>query len=148
MFAFLSKLSWLAITTPRSFVLKHFLRHQQKRLQSKANLMATLGDFRGAIRTLKPSATLVINNGMRERQNKGLKTYKFGFGQSPFPVPSEVVQALKEDGRLLLRVVKGLTVVFVAHAKDYLPSLGLPGLRSAMAKWMNERSKYQYKHVK
>ena len=44
---------------------------------------------------LKPSATLAINEESKRLEKKGKKIYKFGFGQSPFPVPNSVVEELK-----------------------------------------------------
>ena len=41
------------------------------------------------IKLLKPSATLAINEKSKDLISKGKKVYKFGFGQSPFPVPKE-----------------------------------------------------------
>ena len=43
------------------------------------------------ISLLKPSATLAINEESNRLKNKGKKIYKFGFGQSPFPVPDKIV---------------------------------------------------------
>ena len=40
--------------------------------------------------TLKPSATLAINEECAKLKKSGKKIYKFGFGQSPFPVPESV----------------------------------------------------------
>ena len=57
------------------------------------------------IQSLKPSATLAINEKSKELILNGKKVYRFGFGQSPFPVPEKVVSALKKN----------------AHKKDYLP---------------------------
>ena len=48
------------------------------------------------IKLLKPSATLAINEKSKDLISKGKKVYKFGFGQSPFPVPNKVVEALKK----------------------------------------------------
>lgn len=61
------------------------------------------------ITNLKPSATLVINERSNDLVKAGKKVYKLGFGQSPFPVPKVVVQALKDN----------------AHQKDYLPVKGI-----------------------
>ena len=47
------------------------------------------------ISQLKPSATLAINEESNKLKKSGKKVYKFGFGQSPFPVPESVVSALK-----------------------------------------------------
>ena len=62
---------------------------------------------------LKPSSTLVINEKSKELISKGQKVYSFGFGQSPFPVPTSIVKKLKEN----------------AHRKEYLPIQGLIELR-------------------
>ena len=45
---------------------------------------------------LKQSSTLVINERCKELINQGKKVYQFGFGQSPFPVPEDIVNALKK----------------------------------------------------
>ena len=45
---------------------------------------------------LKESSTLVINEKSKELISKGKKIYQFGFGQSPFPVPEKIVEALKK----------------------------------------------------
>jgi len=63
------------------------------------------------------SATLEINDRCKTLQCEGKKIYNFGLGQSPFPVPTPVVNALK----------------LYAHEKDYLPAKGLPALREAVA---------------
>ena len=44
---------------------------------------------------LKPSATLAINEESNRLRKKGKKIYKFGFGQSPFPIPTKIVLELK-----------------------------------------------------
>jgi aspartate aminotransferase len=63
------------------------------------------------------SATLDINDMVKNLRREGKKIYNFGIGQSPFPVPTSVVEALKLH----------------AHEKDYLPAKGLPALREAVA---------------
>jgi aspartate aminotransferase len=69
------------------------------------------------VRQLGPSATLAINERSAQLQAEGRQIFRLGLGQSPFPVPELVVDALK------------------AHAaeKDYLPVRGLPALREAVA---------------
>ena len=47
------------------------------------------------VKKLKPSATLQINEETKRLQIQGKKVYKFGFGQSPFPVPEIVRNELK-----------------------------------------------------
>ena len=69
------------------------------------------------VRGLAPSATLVINEKSRELVARGRPVYRLGLGQSPFPVPERMVQALRDN----------------AHVKDYLPVKGLAPLREAVA---------------
>jgi aspartate aminotransferase len=69
------------------------------------------------IRGLGVSATLGINERVRKLRSQGKNIFNFGLGQSPFPVPQPVVEALKNS----------------AHEKDYLPVRGLPALRQAVA---------------
>ncbi|MCL7474956.1 MAG: pyridoxal phosphate-dependent aminotransferase [Methanosarcinales archaeon] len=63
------------------------------------------------------SPTLAINDRCKDLQKEGNIIYNFGLGQSPFPVPVPVVNALRT----------------YAHEKDYLPVKGLPALREAVA---------------
>ena len=77
---------------------------------------------------LTPSATLAINEKSKELAATGKKIYKFGFGQSPFPVPEKIVSALKENAR----------------KKDYLPMQGLPELREAIAQHLSTLTKNNY----
>ena len=49
------------------------------------------------IKKLKPSATLAINEESNRLKKSGKKIYKFGFGQSPFPIPESIVLALKNN---------------------------------------------------
>ena len=55
------------------------------------------------ITSLNPSATLAINEKCRELIAEGKKIYRFGFGQSPFPVPEKIVESLN----LLIRITFG-----------------------------------------
>ena len=43
------------------------------------------------VKKLKPSSTLRINEISKKLETEGKKIYKFGFGQSPFKVPDDVV---------------------------------------------------------
>jgi aspartate aminotransferase len=70
-----------------------------------------------AVRKLKPSATLAINELSARLAADGRDAYRMGFGQSPFPVPDVVVEALRSH----------------AHEKAYLPVRGLPQLHEAVA---------------
>ncbi|MDD2636030.1 MAG: aminotransferase class I/II-fold pyridoxal phosphate-dependent enzyme [Bacteroidales bacterium] len=72
------------------------------------------------VRGLKPSATLAINELSNKMRAAGKKVYKFGLGQSPFPVPAEVVKSLQKH----------------ASEKDYLPVKGLPQLRESIANFI------------
>jgi len=76
------------------------------------------------IEKLKPSATLAINEESNRLKKSGKKIYKFGFGQSPFPVPESVVLALKNN----------------AEKHTYLPMQGLEELRLAIANNLNKNN--------
>ena len=73
---------------------------------------------------LKPSPTLAINEESDKLVKTGKKVYKFGFGQSPFPVPNSVVEALKKN----------------ASKNSYLSMQGLKELRSVIAKYLNKNN--------
>jgi len=73
---------------------------------------------------LKPSATLAINEESDRLKKSGKKVYKFGFGQSPFPVPDSVISALKNN----------------ANKNTYLPMQGLEELRLAIADYLNKNN--------
>jgi aspartate aminotransferase len=77
---------------------------------------------------LKPSATLAINEKSKELISKGKKVYRFGFGQSPFPVPQKIVSTLKKN----------------ADKKAYLPMQGLPKLRDAISKYLTKKTKNSF----
>ena len=81
------------------------------------------------VKDLKPSSTLLINETSRKLEEQGKKIYKFGFGQSPFKVPENVVRELKEN----------------AHQNKYLPMQGLSELRNAVAKYTSKKKNYDYK---
>ncbi len=68
---------------------------------------------------LERSATLAINERSAKLEREGVRVFRFGLGQSPFPVPEEVVKALAD----------------AAAEKDYLPVQGLYSLRSTIAAW-------------
>ena len=76
------------------------------------------------IEKIKPSATLVINEKSKELSKQGKKIFNFGFGQSPFPIPSSVVETLKNN----------------AHKKEYLPIQGLKDLRCAISKNLTKKT--------
>ncbi len=72
------------------------------------------------VRGLGQSATLAINQRVRELRAEGRKVYNLGLGESPFPVPDPMVEALRLH----------------ASKKSYLPVEGLPELREAVADHM------------
>ena len=71
------------------------------------------------LKVIGKSPTLNINEISSDLQDQGKTVYKFGFGQSPFPVPEVVVEALKK----------------YANEKAYLPVEGLYSLREAVANY-------------
>ena len=80
------------------------------------------------VKNLEPSSTLKINEISKELENKGKKIYKFGFGQSPFEVPLDIVSELKNN----------------AHQNKYLPIQGLKELREVIAKYTSTKKKNNY----
>ena len=77
---------------------------------------------------IKPSSTLSINELSKKIQTQGKKVFKFGLGQSPFPVPSILVKELQKH----------------AHSKDYLNVSGLYELRDSIAKYHTSKNKFGY----
>ncbi|MDC3226061.1 hypothetical protein OAT75_00740 [Candidatus Pelagibacter sp.] len=51
--------------------------------------------LKNLVKNLKPSSTLLINETSSKLEEQGKKIFKFGFGQSPFKVPEDVVEELK-----------------------------------------------------
>ena len=45
---------------------------------------------------IKTSATLAINELSQQLEKKGQEIFKFGLGQSPFPIPQIIVEELKK----------------------------------------------------
>jgi aspartate/methionine/tyrosine aminotransferase len=85
-------------------------------------------DISPLLQDLAPSATLAINEVSQARRDQGKPVYRFGLGQSPFPVPEPVVAALQ------------------AHAseKDYLPIRGLTSLREVLQHYFLQRTHQRY----
>jgi len=79
--------------------------------------------------SLKESATLAINLKALALRRMGENIVHFGFGQSPFPVPEVIQQALRDN----------------ADKKDYLPTQGLPALCEAVAGFYQKVFGYHYK---
>ena len=70
----------------------------------------------------------MINETSKQMEDQGKKIFKFGFGQSPFTVPQDVVEELKKN----------------AYQNKYLPMQGLSELREAVAKYTSKKKNYEY----
>jgi len=81
------------------------------------------------IKNLKPSSTLLINEESRKLEKEGKKIFKFGFGQSPFQIPENIVNELKNN----------------SYQNKYLPMQGLPELREAIASYTSKKKNNNYK---
>jgi len=79
-------------------------------------------------RNTEPSSTLRINEISNKLLDEGKNVYKFGLGQSPFPVPEILIETLKKN----------------AHQKDYLNVSGLLKLRDVVAKYHSKKNLYNY----
>ncbi len=79
------------------------------------------------VKNLKSSSTLLINEESRRLEKEGKKIFKFGFGQSPFEVPEDIVNELKKN----------------SHRNKYLPMQGLPKLSEAIATYTSRKKKLQ-----
>ena len=80
------------------------------------------------IKNLKPSSTLLINEKSNKLEREGKKIFKFGFGQSPFKVPQDIVNELKGN----------------AHQNKYLPMQGLEDLRVSIAHYISKKKDHKY----
>ena len=83
--------------------------------------------LKNIIKNIKPSSTLRINEISKELEKEGKKIFKFGFGQSPFQVPDDIVAELKKN----------------ATKNKYLSIQGLHELREAIAKYESTKKKYR-----
>ena len=81
-----------------------------------------------SLQDIKPSSTLAINEISNKLKKQRKEVYKFGLGQSPFPVPNSLVRELKKR----------------AHEKDYLNVSGLLELRDKIAKYHTKKNKNRY----
>ena len=81
------------------------------------------------LRNLKTSSTLRINEISKDLENQGKKIYKFGFGQSPFPIPDDVEDSLKKN----------------SFQNKYLSMQGLLELRESIANFESKKKNYIYK---
>ena len=85
--------------------------------------------IKNIVKNLKSSATLRMNEESKKLEIQGKKIFKFGFGQSPFQIPKDIVDELKNN----------------AYQNKYLPMQGLPELRSSISRYVNNKKKYNYK---
>jgi aspartate aminotransferase len=85
--------------------------------------------LKNIVKNLEPSSTLKINEISRQLEEKGEKIFKFGFGQSPFQIPINIINELKNN----------------AYQNKYLPMQGLKELREAVAKYTSTNKNYNYK---
>lgn len=72
--------------------------------------------------SLKQSATLLINEKVKELRSKGRTIGHFGFGQSPFPIFPSIVQSLQQH----------------ADNNHYLPVAGLESLREHIVSFLGK----------
>jgi len=84
--------------------------------------------FEKYIRPGKESETLLINQLSLLRENNRQTVYKFGFGQSPFPVPQAISNSLAS----------------AAHRKEYMSVQGHLPLRQSIAKFHNQMENKQW----
>ena len=85
--------------------------------------------IKDVIKKLNISSTLKINEISKDLDLQGKNVFKFGFGQSPFKVPEDVIVELKNN----------------AHQNKYLPMQGLLELREAVANYISSKKNYNYK---
>ena len=78
---------------------------------------------RAGIRGLKVSATLSMNEQVREMWETGRDVYHLGFGESRFPVHPKLAEALRKN----------------VHQRSYLPALGIRELREAIAQFYQRK---------
>ena len=79
--------------------------------------------IKNKIKNLNLSATLRINEISKKLEKEGKEIIKFGFGESPFPVPAKIVDELKQN----------------SHQKNYLPIQGLEELRVSISKYESKK---------
>jgi len=78
---------------------------------------------RAGLRGLKVSATLSLNEQVRQMWDDGRDIFHLGFGESRFPVHPKIAQALKEN----------------VQRRSYLPALGLKELRETIAAYYQNK---------
>ena len=85
--------------------------------------------LKNLVKYLKPSSTLLMNETSKKLEDEGKKIFKFGFGQSPFKVPKDIIEELKKN----------------AYQNKYLHMQGLSELRNSVADYTSKKKNYQYK---
>ena len=85
--------------------------------------------LKNLVKYLKPSSTLLMNETSKKLEDEGKKIFKFGFGQSPFKIPQDIIEELKKN----------------AYQNKYLPMQGLNELRNSVADYTSKKKNYQYK---
>lgn len=89
-----------------------------------------LGEFFAMVKLVKTatefelSPTLAANEMVKSRRAEGKKAYHMGFGESPFPVPERLKNALKS----------------AVDRKEYLPTAGLPELCETVAAYYKDKA--------
>ena len=78
-----------------------------------------------SIDSLKPLATLAINQKVKDLRAENKEVYHFGFGQSPFPIHSRIVKKLIDN----------------ADNNHYMPTLGQEVLREKVADYLSKYHK-------
>jgi len=91
------------------------------------NIANKIDDF---VRPSKESETLLINQISLLRSNNKEEVFKFGFGQSPFPVPKQISESLAKS----------------AYRKEYMSVQGHEPLRKAIAKLHNNLEGKNWQH--
>ena len=85
-----------------------------------------MSNIKKYLSNIKTSSTLAINETSKKIEKEGKEIFKFGLGQSPFPIPSSIVAELKNR----------------ANEKDYLNVSGLLELREQIAKYHTRKNNY------
>ena len=86
--------------------------------------------LKNLVKSLEPSSTLKINEISKNLEKEGKNIFKFGFGQSPFPVPKNLINELRNN----------------AHQNKYLPMQGLEELRKSVAEYTSTKKNFNYTH--
>ena len=83
----------------------------------------------GHLRDTRHSETLLNNQLARQRLESEMPLYRFGFGESPFPVPDRVISAMHK----------------ATHRKEYSDVQGLLELREAITTFHNSLEGHKWK---